>query len=336
MKAWELQSFGAQNLHLVERPIPPVDSHEVLVRVAAVALNYRDKVVVDGIYLPHLSLPFTPASDAAGVVVDAGPAVTRFRLGDRVTVHYRRKWLDGDPGPEEMAACVGAPLPGVLAEYVVLPEQGAVATPSSLDDCEASTLPIAGLTAWFALFEDGRLNPGDWVLAEGTGGVSLFALQFAQAAGARVIVTSRSDEKLQRAQALGASAGINYRQTPDWERAVLDTTGGQGVACVIETAGGASLQRSIDSLAIGGRVEVIGFLEGVQAEVNIVSLLRKRARIHAVAVGHRRAFERMNCAIESLKLKPVIDSVYDFQQLPQAFQHLERGAFGKIVIRLAP
>jgi NADPH:quinone reductase-like Zn-dependent oxidoreductase len=311
-----------------------MNSDEILVRVGAVALNYRDKVVVDGIYLPHLQLPFTPASDAAGVVVEAGKEVTRFRVGDRVIVHYRRKWLDGDPGPEEIAACVGGPLPGVLAEYVVLPEYGAVATPSCLDDCEASTLPIAGLTAWFALLEDGQLRPGDWVLVEGTGGVSLFALQFAKAAGARVLVTSRSDEKLERAKALGAFGGVNYVRTRNWDKTVLDFTSGKGVACVIETAGGTSLQRSIDALAINGRIEVIGFLEGVQADINILSLVRKRAQIRGVAVGHRRAFERMNCALESLQLKPVIDSVYDFLQLPQAFQHLERGGFGKIVIRL--
>ena len=291
-------------------------------------------MVVDGIYLPSLQMPFTPASDAAGTVVEVGKEVTRFRVGDRVIAHYRRKWLDGDPGPEEISACVGAPLPGLLAEYVVLPESGAVATPSCLSDCEASTLPIAALTAWFALLEDGQLRPADWVLVEGTGGVSLFSLQFAKAAGARVIVTSRSDEKLERARTLGASGGINYAQNRDWDKAVLDLTSGKGVACVIETAGGTSLQHSIDALAVGGRVEVIGFLEGVQANINVLSLVRKRAQIRAVAVGHRRAFERMNCALESLQIKPVIDTVYDFLQLPRAFEHLERGGFGKIVIRL--
>jgi len=335
MKAWELREFGAQHLHLVERPIPKVNPDEILVQVSAVALNYRDKVVVDGVYLPTLLMPFTPGSDAVGIVVEAGNAVTRFRVGDRVIAHYRRKWLDGDPGPEEITACVGAPLPGVLAEYVVLPESGAVAAPSCLDDLESSTLPIAALTAWFALFEDGQLRPGDWVLVEGTGGVSLFSLQFAGAMGARVVITSRSDDKLQRAKALGASAGVNYRQTADWDKAVLDITGGKGAACVIETAGGTSLQRSINALSAGGRIELIGFLEAVQASINVLSMVRKRAQIRAVAVGHRRAFEKMNCALETLHIKPVIDTVYDFLQLPQAFQHLERGGFGKLVIRLS-
>jgi NADPH:quinone reductase-like Zn-dependent oxidoreductase len=304
--------------------------------VRAVSLNYRDKVISEGTYLPELKLPFVPASDAAGVVVKAGKAVTRLRVGDRVIGHYRRKWLDGTPGREEIAACVGGPLPGLLSEYVVLPECGTVATPRYLSDCEAATLPIAALTAWFALVEDARIKPGYRVLTQGTGGVSIFSIQLAKALGAQVIATSSSDDKLERAKRLGAFAGVNYVQTPKWEATVLDLTEGRGVDCIIETTGGRSLQRSVDALAIGGHIAVIGFLESKAAEIDVVSLVRKRARIHAVAVGHRKAFEEMNRALDNLQIKPVIDTIYEFADVPLAFEHLGRGAFGKIVIRVRP
>ena len=243
MKAWELTKFGQEkNLQLVERPVPVPGPGEVLVRVHAVSLNYRDKVLVEGTYMPSLQLPFVPASDACGEVMAVGDGVTRAAVGDRVTGQYRVRWIDGKPGPEEIALSLGGPLPGVLAEYVLWPQEAVVKAPSHLSYEEAATLPIAGLTAWFALMEDGRLKAGESVLAQGTGGVSLFAVQFSAMAGARVIVTSSSDEKLAKAKQLGATDTVNYRTTPDWDMTVLELTGGRGVDHVIEVGWRRNLQ----------------------------------------------------------------------------------------------
>ena len=214
MKAWHLQNFGLQNLKLVETPTPTPGPNELLVRVSAVSLNFRDKAIVDGIYEPDMiPKPLIPVSDAAGVVVDAGANVTRFKSGDRVTSHLYSKWIDGLPGPDEPKYCFGAPLPGGLAEYMIIHEDSAVRAPSNMSDEEASTLPIAALTAWFALVEYGHLQAGQTVLVQGTGGVSIFGVQIAAAFGAKVIATSSSDEKLERARALGATHGINYAKS---------------------------------------------------------------------------------------------------------------------------
>jgi NADPH:quinone reductase-like Zn-dependent oxidoreductase len=304
------------------------------VRVHAVSLNYRDKVLVEGIYMPSLPLPFVPASDACGEVTAVGAGVTRAAVGDRVTGQYRVRWIDGKPGPDEVALSLGGPLPGVLAEYVLWPQEAVVKAPSRLSYEEAATLPIAGLTAWFALMEDGRLKAGESVLVEGTGGVSLFAVQFAAMAGARVIVTSSSDEKLAKAKQLGAHDTVNYRTTPDWDKTVLEMTGGLGVDHVIEVGGGETFSRSLNALAIEGHVAVVGFLGGMEINVDARSLIRKRARVQGIAVGHRRAFEEMNRAIEIHGLRPVIDRCFPFAGVREAFSYLDKGAFGKIVIRV--
>jgi len=335
MKAWELVKFGQEkNLRLVERPIPVPGPGEVLVRVYAVSLNYRDKLLVEGIYMPTLQLPFVPASDASGEVAAVGDGVTRAAVGDRVVGQFRLRWIDGTPGPAEIALCLGGPLPGVLAEYIVWPQEAVVKAPSHLSYEEAATLPIAGLTAWFALMEDGRLKPGESVLVQGTGGVSLFAVQFAAMAGARVIVTSSSNEKLAKAKQLGATDTVNYRTTPDWDKTVLELTGGRGVNHVIEVGGGETFKRSLNALAIDGHVAVVGFLGGVEFNVNALSLIRKRVRVQGIAVGHRRAFEEMNRAIETHGLRPVIDRCLPFAAVNEAFAYLDKGAFGKIVIRV--
>jgi NADPH:quinone reductase-like Zn-dependent oxidoreductase len=335
MKAWELVKFGPEkNLRLVERPVPVPGPGEVLVRVHAVSLNYRDKVLVEGIYMPSLPLPFVPASDACGEVTAVGAGVARAAVGDRVTGHYRVRWIDGKPGPAEVALSLGGPLPGVLAEYVLWPQEAVVKAPNRLSYEEAATLPIAGLTAWFALMEDGRLKAGESVLVEGTGGVSLFAVQFAAMAGARVIVTSSSDEKLAKAKQLGAHDTVNYRTTPDWDKTVLQLTGGLGVDHVIEVGGGETFSRSLNALAIEGHVAVVGFLGGMEINVDARSLIRKRARVQGIAVGHRRAFEEMNRAIEIHGLRPVIDRCFPFAGVREAFSYLDKGAFGKIVIRV--
>ena len=279
MRTWQLNRFGLDNLHLAEYAPPALGPHEVLVRVAAVSLNYRDLLVASGSFLPHLAMPFTPCSDAAGTVEAIGSAVTRFRVGDRVTTVYRQRWFDGVPGPEEIGNSLGGPLGGVLAESIVLPEQGLVATPAHLNDAEAATLPIAGLTAWFALTEDGPVKPGETVVVQGTGGVSVMAAQMAACMGARVIATSSSDAKLARLQQLVPCDGIHYTRKPDWQHEVLRLTNGRGAEHIIEVVGGANLARSIEALAIGGHIQLVGFLEAPTAELPITALMRKRGRI---------------------------------------------------------
>ncbi len=334
MKQWQLERFGLSNLALVERPVPAPGPGEALVRIGAVSLNYRDKVVAEGTYLPSLSLPYVPVSDGAGTVAAVGEGVSRVAVGDRVIGHYRQVWLDGPGSLETMGASLGAPLAGMLAEYVVLPAEGLVRTPPHLSDEEAATLPIAALTAWWALFEDGGLKPGETVLVQGTGGVSLFALQLATAAGAHVVATSGSDEKLARARALGARETVNYRLRPDWDAAVLERTSGRGVDHALEVASGSNLARTVQALRVGGHLALIGFLEARVTSVDVAALMRKRARVIAVSTGHRRAFEEMNAAISTLSLRPVIDRVFALEEAPAAFRRLEEGAFGKVVIRV--
>lgn len=337
MRAWQLPAFGLERLELAGRSIPTPGHGELLVRVAAVSLNYRDKLVVEGQLLPDLpAMPFIPVSDMTGEVVALGSGVTRFGIGERVMGNFWTQWIDGEP-PMEMrrhGLSLGGPLPGMLAEYVVIPESVAVLAPSSLSSAEASTLPIAALTAWFALVETGRLKAEQTVLVQGTGGVSLFGMQIALALGASVIVTSRDDGKLERTKALGASYGINTSRTPDWAPVALDFTGGRGVDHVLELIGGDNLRQSAEALASGGRIAQIGFLRGLDITLPAVPLMLRRAVIQGISVGHRRAFEDMARAIDQHRIKPVIDQVYPFEEVRAAFGHLERGPFGKVVIEL--
>ena len=338
MRRWQLPAFGRRSLELVDVPVPTPGAQELLIRVAAVSLNYRDKLVVEGELLPDLpAMPFVPVSDMVGEVVAAGPRVSRFLPGDRVLGNFWTQWIDGAPPPEmaRHGQSLGGPLPGMLSEYVVLHENVAVAAPVSLTDEEASTLPIAALTAWFALAETGPVKPGDTVLVQGTGGVALFGMQFAQALGARTIVTSRSVAKIERVRALGASVSIDTSATSDWSRSACELTGGRGVDHILETIGGDNLIRSMDALAAGGRIALIGFLNGQTLQLPAVPMMLKRSILQGISVGHRRAFETMNRAIDHHHIKPVIDTVYPIQDALSAFDHLERGPFGKVVIRLA-
>ena len=336
MKAWKKQGVGLENLKLVEVDIPQPGPKQLLVHVKAVSLNFRDKSIMDGDYLPDLmSKPFTPVSDAAGVVVGVGSEVTKFNEGDRVVSHLYTKWIDGAPTEDYAPSAIGGPNDGGLAEYMLLDEDAAVMTPSNLTDEEASTLPIAALTVWFSLVEYGKIKAGDTVLILGTGGVSIYAIQIASALGARVIVTTSSDEKGERVRALGAKEVINYVKTPDWEKEVLKLTDGKGAQHILEVVGGDSINRSIDALALQGNIYVIGFLKSMMADVNLFSLLAKQARIQGIYVGHRKAFDEMNKAFNELNINPVIDTVYPFSDAIQAYEHLGRGAFGKIVIKVS-
>jgi NADPH:quinone reductase-like Zn-dependent oxidoreductase len=336
MKAWLLKDFGLDNLQRGEVPTPVPQAGELLVRVGAVSLNFRDKAIVDGIYEPHLvPKPLIPVSDAAGTVVAVGPDVTRFAINERVNSHLYSRWIDGEPGPDEPAWCVGMPLPGGLAEYMIIHQDSAVRAPAGMSDEEASTLPIAALTAWYALMDVGRLQPGQTVLVQGTGGVSIFAAQIAAAHGARVIATSSNDANLARVKALGVDAGVNYRTHPDWEQEVLALTNGKGVDITIDVAGGDGLNKSILATKAAGVVAQVGFLTGQTTALQLMPLIFRQTTIRGIAVAPRTSFDRMNPFLEQHGIRPVIDRVYPFEQAVQAFEHLARGPFGKVVIKVA-
>ena len=334
MQRWSMNALGRENLKLTQEPVPKPGPGEVRVRVNAVALNYRDKMVIEGMMPIPLSFPFTPASDMAGVVDSIGEGVTRFQPGARVISTFFPEWIDGRPQADARHLpykTSGGYFPGMLAEYVIVNENGLVAAPETLDDVEASTFPCAGLTAWFALVERGNLRAGQSVLVQGTGGVAIFALQIAKALGAEVYVTSGSDEKLARAKKLGADRGIN-RLKGDWAEALLTLTQDRGIDHIIETVGGENLQHSLRAVAVHGRISVIGVLAGSEITLSAGELLLKSPVIQGIGVGHRRALEEFVRAVEVTGLKPVIEQRYRFDQLEQALEHLDRGAFGKIVL----
>ena len=323
-------------IRLVERPNPTPGPSQVLVRIRAASLNYRDQAIAVGQYIGGpLTRDTIPLSDGAGDVVAVGPGVTTFKPGDRVVATFNQTPPDGSPFGARQA--LGSPLDGMLAELVVLYEDGVLPIAEGLSYEEAACLPCAGVTAWHALMHAGRpLAAGDTVLALGTGGVSTFALQFAAAAAARVIVTSSSDEKIVRGRSLGASDGINYRTTPDWDQEVLKLTRGRGVDCVIEVGGVGTLNRSFQSLAFGGKVVLIGLLTGrAGGDINPYTLMPKRGNLHGIFVGDRPMFVEMNKAIEANGLRPVVDKVFAFDDAPAAYRHQASGNFvGKVVIRM--
>ncbi len=329
MRAWIVPAGckSADELRLVERPDPAAGPHDVVMRVRATSLNYRDQAVAAGQYFGGaLSRDTIPLSDGAGDVLVTGPAVSRFKPGDRVAGTFFQ------PGPPP--AALGSPLDGMLAEQVVLNEDGIVALPDHVTYEEAACLPCAGVTAWHALFRAGRpMKAGDTVLVLGTGGVSVAALQFARAAGARVIATSSSDEKAARVTSLGASDVVNYVRTPEWEQEVRRLTSGRGVDCVIEIGGAGTLGRSMRALARGGKIGLIGFLAGRDGDTNPTPLMMTGSSLHGIFVGDREMFEEMNRAIGVNRIKPVIDRVFPFEEARAAYEYQASRAFvGKIVI----
>jgi len=334
MRVLEARDFSIDALKLGERPVPKARRGEILVRIKAASLNYRDLAILTQKYMATLPLPYVPASDCGAEVVEVGEEVTRFKVGDRVTPLYTQGWHDGYPTPEQRTKrTLGAPLSGVLQDYVVVPAEDAVSIPSNLSDAEAATLPIAALTAWSTL-QEGGIKTGDTVLVQGTGGVALFALQFAKIMGARVVALSSSDEKLGRAKQLGADVGINYRVTPGWGLAVKEATGGRGVDIIVETAG-ATMEQSLAAVAFGGFIGIVGFVAGMKAEIPLRSIIGPMIRIQGIAVGSRARFEAMNRAIALHKLKPVVDSTFPLEKAADAFRHMEQGKhFGKVVISI--
>ncbi len=333
MRAFHIAQFGLENLRAVEIPKPVPRAGEVLIRVHAVSLNFRDLLMVRGHYDPKLLLPRIPASDGAGEIVEVGPGVPRLRVGDRVTGLFLQNWREGAPSAAKSKGALGGDIDGMLAEYVVLPEDGVALFPQHLSYVEASTLPCAALTAWNALIEVCRIGPGSNVVIQGTGGVSIFALQFAKLAGARVLGTSSSDEKLAKAKQLGLDAGLNYRQQPEWSRWVKEQTGGEGADVIVEVGGGGTFSESMKAVRIGGAITQIGVLTGGEEKLSLHPILMRQLRIAGIYVGSRAMMLAMNRAIGQHKLVPAIDRVFPFAQAPDAYRHLETGNhFGKIVI----
>ena len=336
MKVFEIRDiFGIDNLVLAERAQPSPGHGQILVKVRAVSLNYRDLLVVKGLYNPKLPLPLIPFSDGAGDVVAVGDGVSRVKVGDRVAAIFMQTWLGGELTESDTRSALGGGIDGMLAEYVVLHENGVVHIPGHLSYEEAATLPCAAVTAWHAVIEKG-LKLGESVLVLGTGGVSLFALQFARLAGAKVIITSSSDEKLMRAQQLGAEECINYKKVTDWDRRARELTGGTGVDIVVEVGGAGTLTQSLKAVRTGGRISLIGVLAGTTGMINPLPIVMKKIRVEGIFVGSREVFESMNRAISLHHLHPVVDRIFSFEETGQALLHMESGThFGKICIRIA-
>ena len=338
MRAYEIQPGikSLDALRRVDRPEPQPGPSDVMIRVRAAGLNRRDHSVIHGIYAgPPLTRPMIPLSDGAGEVVAVGAEVRRFKVGDRVASCFFQRWNDGPFTASVRGSELGAQNDGMLAELVALNENGVVAIPGLLSFEEAATLPCAAVTAWHALFARGGLKPGEWVLALGTGGVSVAGLQLAKAAGARVVITSSSDAKLERARALGAEGMVNYKTTPDWPTEVLRLTDGQGAHQVLEVGGSATLPGAIEAVRPGGWIHQIGFVSGREVALNLPRFVAKDATWRGVYVGSRAMFEAMNAAIAASRVRPVVDRVFPFEEARAAYEYQGSGAhFGKVVIAL--
>ncbi len=332
MKIWRIPSFGTENLELATVPDPQPRRGEVLIQVHAVSLNFRDLMVTLGKYNPKMQLPRIPCSDGAGEVVAVGEGVTRVKPGDRVAGIFMQNWIDGPPDAAKIRGALGGDIDGMMAEYVVLREDGVVHIPEHLSWEEASTLPCAAVTAWNAVVHAGNVKAGNTVLIQGTGGVSIFALQFAKLLGARVLGTSGSDEKLARASSLGLDAGLNYRAQPEWDKWVIEQTGGRGADLIVEVGGAGTFTRSLRAVGIGGAIAQIGVLSQSAESIEIPLILHRQVHLQGIYVGSRANFEEMNRAISLHQLKPVVDEVLSFADYPKALDRMERAAhFGKLV-----
>lgn len=333
MKAFTTLGDGIAALRRVERLTPMPGRGEILVKLLAAAINYRDLLVVNGVGGWKPTGPRVPLSDGVGIVIAVGEAVPRFRLGDRVAGIFHPNWADGECAPEKLIGALGgSAADGMLTEYRLLDEKAAVAVPDYLTDLEAATLPNSAVTAWHAVSRC-QMRSGDLVLIQGTGGVSVFAMQFAHALGARSIVISSSDEKLETVRALGASDTINYKTVPDWEEEVVARTDGRGVDHVIEVVGGANLNRSLRAVRMSGTIALVGLLGGMNAPIETQRIAAKNVSIHGIETGSRAMFEEMNRFLSERQLRPILDRVLAFDQFPEALAYLESGKhFGKVVL----
>jgi NADPH:quinone reductase-like Zn-dependent oxidoreductase len=337
MRAYQLPKGGAgiDALVQVERPDPKPGHRQVLVKVKACSLNFRDLGIVRGSYRMPVRDNIIPLSDGAGEVAAIGSDVVRFKVGDRVAGNFFQRWPGGEPAADAHASALGGGIDGMLADYALLEEDGVVKIPPHLSLEEGATLPCAAVTVWNAMMEHAKLKAGDTILLQGTGGVSVFGLQFAHALGIRAIITSSSDEKLRRAKALGAALGINYKTAPEWDKAATEFTGGIGVDHVVEVGGAATLTRSFHAIRAGGKITLIGGLSGGATELNPGLIFSRRANVQGISVGSTQMFQAMNRAIEVNVIKPVIDKVFLFAEAQAAYKYMASGAhFGKIVISI--
>ncbi len=336
MSAYVLErETGPSALVLTKVARPQPQAGEALIRVRASSLNYRDHLTTSALYGPgHDMTGRIPVSDGAGEVVDLGAGVTCVKVGDRVAANFFPTWIAGAPAGEQLKVALGGAFaPGMLAEYVALPANSLVALPPSMTFEDGATLPCAGVTAWYALFDTFKLHPGQTVVVQGTGGVSIYALQLAKMAGAQVIATSSSDEKLARAKALGADHGINYTTHPDWDKEVKSLTAGHGADLIVEVGGSGTIEKSLSAAAVGGGVAVIGILSGVQSQISLFQVLAKQVCLHGVYVGSRQHLADLTQAMAANAIKPVIDKVFPFSEAPAAFAYQASNKhFGKIVI----
>jgi NADPH:quinone reductase-like Zn-dependent oxidoreductase len=337
MRVWEIVSAdGVDALNLAERPVPEPGPGQVVVRVRASSINYRDLTTIEDPTSRNLPFPTVPNSDAAGEIAAIGSGVTKFGVGDSVMSCFFEDWSAGPISKNAMDSALGGARQGVLAEHIVLDAGGVIAMPKHLTFTEAATLPCAGLTAWHALTRPAQIRPGETVLLQGTGGVSVFAQQFCNMMGARTIVTSSSDEKLERMRELGASDLINYRTSPQWDECVLELTEGEGVDRVVEVGGTGTLQRSINAVRVGGAISMIGVLTGAGGTIVPTNLMRKSISLRGIYVGSYDMFEEMNRAIELHGLKPVVLETFRFDDAKSAYHRMRSGGhFGKIVIEMA-
>ncbi len=336
MKAFRVAKFGFESLEMMDIPMPGPGPGQVLVKVHAVSLNFRDLLVVRGLYNPKMHLPRIPCSDGAGEVVQVGAGVTRVKVGDRVAGIFMQNWLDGSLTVEKSKRALGGDVDGMLAAFVVLDADGVVEIPKHLSYAEGATLPCAAVTAWQALVHAAAVKAGDTVLIQGTGGVSIFALQFAKLMGARVLGTSSSDEKLERAKALGLDAATNYRTQPEWAQWAISQTGGEGVDAVVEVGGAGTFSQSLRAVRISGTVAQIGVLSAASEPISVTPILHKQIHVRGIYVGSRAMFEEMNRAIAQAQLHPVIDHVYGFEEARVAMEHMSGAShFGKVVINVS-
>lgn len=334
MKAFEIRDgFGLDHLVATERPQPAPGPREVLVRIRAASLNYRDLLTVEGKYNPRMKLPRVPLSDGAGEITALGAEVAEWKTGDRVVLPFFPAWREGALDHEKSKSALGGDVDGTLREFVTISADAPLRIPDHLDFIEAATLPCAAVTAWNGLFVAGGLQPGQTVLIQGTGGVSIFGLQLAKTAGARVILISSSDAKLERGRALGADETINYKTHPDWETQVLALTGGEGVDLTLEVGGIGTLPRTLKATRIGGRVSLIGVLTGIMGDFPIGPMLHKMLQVHGIYVGSRAMFADLNRVLAQHRIKPAVDRVFPFEESVKALRYFQKsGHFGKVAI----
>ncbi|TGN17400.1 zinc-dependent alcohol dehydrogenase family protein [Leptospira idonii] len=336
MKQIQLSSFGIQNLSLADAPEPgKPKAGQVLVRMRAASLNFRDNLVIAGKYNPKFPTPMVPCSDGAGEVVEIGEGVTEWKVGDKVLATFAPNWIADHATHQEMRHTLGGPLDGTLREYILFPETGLVAMPKHLSFEEGATLPCAALTAWSSFHVFSKLLPGHTVVVQGTGGVSLFALQFAKQAGAKVFLTSSSEEKLSKGKSLGADFLINYKEVPEWGKQIRSLTEKIGADHIVEVGGAGTLEQSIIACKPFGVIHLIGILAGRSGELNLLPVVMNNIKVQGIVVGGRKAFQAMNAAIEASGLKPVIDRIFPLSETKEALDYLKSGShFGKIVIQI--